>query len=289
MSNGSLSWELRILPVSGRLFAMHDYLRYIANALMSTKPTAKSMDLTDVLRDPPKPHEDSHGGFMVMGLTEGALKFIYENVDESCVTLETGCGLSTVVFALKGSRHTVIAPAPQEFEITRAYCRDRGIPTSQISFVTEPSQRALPGLESPPLDLVLIDGSHGFPAPFVDWFYTAGKLKQGGWLIVDDIWVWSCQILRDFLVEQPHWELVNEFEGRTAVFRKIDDGSEWLEWTQQPRVARGGRLKWIKGDLFLDEPEAGNGSSAIGRVLADLKSGNFKRLGKKIARRLSRH
>jgi hypothetical protein len=245
------------------------------------------MDLTDVLADPPKPHDDSRGGFMVMGLTEPALKFIYENVDESCVTLETGCGLSTVVFALKGSRHTVIAPAPSEFEITKAYCRDHGIPVSQVDFITEPSQQALPGLESAPLDLVLIDGGHGFPTPYIDWFYTAGKLKKGGFLLVDDVWVWSCQILRDFLIEQPHWEFVTEYEGRTAVFRKIEDGSEWLEWTQQPRVARGGRLKWIKGDLQLDQ-EAANGSSAIQRVLVDLKSGNFRRLGQKVARRLSR-
>lgn len=240
------------------------------------------MDLTDILTDPPKPHEDSRGGFMVMGLTEPALQFIYENVDESCTTLETGCGLSTVVFALKRSRHTVIAPAPGEFEITKAYCRGRGIPTNQIEFITEPSQLALPGLALPPLDLVLIDGGHGFPTPFLDWFYTSGKLKKGGFLIVDDVWVWSCQILREFLIEQPQWEFVTEYEGRTAVFRKIEEGSEWLEWTQQPRVARGGRLKWSNGDLRL------TGSSAFHRVLADLKSGNFKRLGEKVARRMTR-
>jgi hypothetical protein len=193
-----------------------------------------------------------------------------------------------VVFALKGSRHTVIAPAPQEFEITKAYCRDRGIPTSQITFITEPSQNALPGLESPPLDLVLIDGGHGFPTPLVDWFYTAGKLKQGGYLIVDDIWVWSCQILRDFLIEQPQWELVTEFEGRTAVFRKKDDGSEWLEWTQQPLVARGGRLKWINGELFLDEPALPTNSERFKRAVHDLKSGNFKVLGRKIIRKFIR-
>jgi len=247
------------------------------------------MDLNEVLADPPKPHGDSRGGFMVMGLTEPALKFIYENVDQSCVTLETGCGLSTVVFALTGSRHTVIAPAPTEFEITRAYCRDRGIAVSQIDFITEPSQRALPDLELAPLDLVLIDGGHGFPTPYIDWFYTAGKLKKGGFLLVDDVWVWSCQILRDFLVEQPHWEFVTEFEGRTAIFKKIKDGSEWLEWTQQPRVARGGRLKWIDGTPHLDEPAGGNGFSAIQRALGDLKSGNFRKLGQKVARRLSRH
>ena len=100
------------------------------------------MNLKDVLDDPPRPHER-----MVMGLTEEALQFIDEHVNDRCNTLETGCGLSTVVFALTGSRHTVIAPAPSEFEITRSYCRDRGIPTHQIDFIAEPSQKVLPVLE----------------------------------------------------------------------------------------------------------------------------------------------
>lgn len=245
------------------------------------------MNLNDVLNAPPLPHEDSKGGHMVMGLTERALRFIDEHVDESSATLETGCGLSTAVFALKRSRHTVIAPAPREFEITKAYCRDRGIPTEQINFITEPSQTALPALELPPLDLVLIDGGHGFPTPYIDWFYTAGKLKKGGFLIVDDVCLWSCQILRDFLAQQPHWEFIDEYEGRTTVFRKLEDGSEWLEWTQQPLVARGGRLKWIDGQLRFDEPEPGNTSTTLGGALADLKSGNFKAIARKISKRLS--
>jgi hypothetical protein len=246
------------------------------------------MNLTDILNDPPKPHEDLEGRSMVWGLTEAALEFIYENINDQCTTLETGCGLSTVVFALKGSRHTVIAPAPSEFEITKSYCRDRGIPTSQITFITEPSQTVLPVLESDPLDLVLIDGGHGFPTPYIDWFYTAGKLKKGGYLVVDDVGLWSCQILRDFLIEQPHWEFVAEYEERTTVFRKVEDGSEWLEWTDQPRVARGGRVKWIEGQLRWDRPRGRRDSSAIQRVFTDLKNGNFETIRRKIARRIFR-
>lgn len=254
--------------------------------LLICRDKSTAMNLNDVLSDPPKPHRDREGELMVWGLTEAALKFIYENIDEQCATLETGCGLSTVAFALKGSRHTVIAPAPTEFEITKSYCRDHGISTSQITFITEPSQKVLPALEPIPLDLVLIDGGHGFPTPYIDWFYTAGNLKTGGFLVVDDVGLWSCQILRDFLIEQPHWELVAEYEERTAVFRKIRDGSEWLEWTDQPRVARGGSVKWINGKIKWKSPR-GN-SSAIQRVFSDLQNGDFGTLRKKIARRVFR-
>jgi len=240
------------------------------------------MNLNDLLKDPPRPHEG-----MVMGLTEAALRFISENIDDECNTLETGCGFSTVVFALTGSRHTVIAPAPGEFEITKTYCRERGIPTDQIEFIAEPSQKVLPALELPPLDLVLIDGGHGFPTPYLDWFYTAGKLKKGGFLIVDDVWLWSCEILRDFLNEQPEWEFVNEYDARTTIFRKLEDGSEWLEWTQQPRVARGGKVKWVEGQLVVvDEAGTAGGMARVKRVVDDLKHGNFKVLAGKIGRRL---
>jgi hypothetical protein len=246
------------------------------------------MTLVDILNDPPRPHKNPDGGFMVMGLTEPPLQFIYDNVDDSSVTLETGCGLSTAVFAVKGSRHTVIAPAPEEFAITKAYCRDRGIPTDQINFITEASQKVLPVLESEPLDLVLIDGGHGFPTPYIDWFYTAGLMKNGGFLMVDDVWLWSCQILRDFLMEQPQWEFVAEYEGRTAVFKKISDGAEWLEWTQQPLVARGGKLKWIEGKAVYEGPtiEPVESSTAIKRALSDLKRGDFQLVVKKLGRRL---
>jgi hypothetical protein len=239
------------------------------------------MNLNDLLKDPPRPHEG-----MVMGLTEAALAFIYENINDECNTLETGCGLSTVVFALTGSRHTVIAPAPSEFEITKTYCRERGIPTGQIDFIAEPSQKVLPALELPPLDLVLIDGGHGFPTPYLDWFYTTGKLKKGGFLIVDDVWLWSCEILRDFLNEQPEWEFVAEYNGRTTIFRKLENGSEWLEWTQQPRVARGGKVKWVNGQLVVDEPATEGGMARVKRVVEDLKRGDFKVLAGKISRRL---
>lgn len=244
------------------------------------------MDFSAILADPPKPHKSPEDGTpVVLGLHPAALRFIQEHVDASCVTLETGCGLSTVVFAVKGSQHTVIAPSAEEFEIIKAYCRDRGIPTDQVDFIAKPSQQVLPGYASPPLDMVLIDGGHGFPAPYLDWFHTAGKLKTGGFLIVDDVWLWSCEVLRDFLVEQPQWEVVAEYEGRTSVFRKLADGSEWLEWMYQPRVARGGRMQWIDGRHHLAVPEA-TLTAQFKRVLRDLQRGDFGLVARKIGRRL---
>jgi hypothetical protein len=253
------------------------------------------MNLTDVLNDPPRPHKDARGEFQPMGLTRSSLEFIYDNVDESCATLETGCGLSTVIFALTGSRHIAISPVADEFEALRIYCDDRKIPIEQISFIVNGSEKVLPNLDMPPLDLVLIDGRHGFPAPYIDWFYTAGKLKKGGYVIVDDVWVWSCQILREFLDAQPEWEHVVDYDRRTSIFRKLEDGAELQEWTGQPLVALSGRMKWIDGEARCDEPVVAPEvlpaptpahTTAIGRAFNDLGKGDFKSLARKIGRRL---
>jgi Methyltransferase domain len=237
------------------------------------------MDLADVLKDPPKPHRALDGQLMVMGLTIEALQFIYDNVDSSCATLETGCGLSTVVFALTGSRHWAISPSDQEFEIVDRYCRDRRIRTEQVTFVKDASESILPGLRLPALDLILIDGRHGFPAPYIDWFYTASRLKPGGHLVVDDVWLWSVQILHDFLMAQPEWRHVAYFERRTSVFKKLGEGSERLEWTQQPLVARGGRMKWIDGQVRMDP-----GPSALRAAFEHLFRGEILLLSQKVRR-----
>ncbi|HEX5387330.1 MAG TPA: class I SAM-dependent methyltransferase [Gemmatimonadales bacterium] len=242
------------------------------------------MELADVLRDPPKPHIQS-GRRVSMGLVPAAVAFIHEIVDDSCATLETGCGLSTVAFALTGARHIVIAPLPDELEYLKRYCDERHIATDRVRFIAGGSQSVLPSLQPPPLDLVLIDGCHGFPSPCIDWFFTAGFLKRGGHLVVDDTWVWSCQILRDFLCAQPQWQLITEFEYRTAVFRKLENGAEWLEWTEQPLVARAGRRKWIGGRMHYRQPF---GATRVGRAANDLRHGDVKGLMGKIARVVSR-
>lgn len=251
------------------------------------------MNLQQVLADPPAAHKDQAGNFYSMGLMDEVLDFIHSNIDENSATLETGCGISTAMFALSGARHTVITPAEHELEKIKEYCQERGISTDKVNFTLGMSQHVLPNIELPALDLVLIDGLHGFPAPYIDWFYTAGKIKIGGLVVVDDVWVWACQILKDFLLVQPEWELVADFPPRTTVFRKLAEGSEYLEWTKQPYVAQNGYLKFIDGELqFGSEPVAetvaSNESTPLSRALEHIKKGEFSTIAKKIVRRVGK-
>jgi hypothetical protein len=66
----------------------------------------------------------------------------------------------------------------------------------------------------------LLDGEHAFPIPQIDFYYLARSLKVGGVLIVDDIDIWSCKILHEFLYWEYDWEHLGVFGGHTAAYRK---------------------------------------------------------------------
>jgi len=150
-------------------------------------------------------------------------------------TLETGTGASTVVFAASGARHVAISPAPMEHEEIAVYCGEQGIDLSGVRFIEQPSHLALLHDWQPePLDIVLIDGAHRFPFPILDWFYTAPHLRKGGWVLVDDAFLGSVNVLVSFLRSDPSWSLEGVFGERTACFRKLGDEAEKYDWLDSP-------------------------------------------------------
>src|SRR5262249_50238627 len=100
--------------------------------------------------------------------------------------------------------------------------------------VVSRSQDYLPTAELPRLDLVLVDGDHAFPAPFVDWYYASARLKVGGLMIVDDIQIATGGILAAFLAVQPKWETVLVRPERFAVYRKQTELPRLDYWMSQP-------------------------------------------------------
>ncbi len=191
------------------------------------------MDLDQLLAAPPLLHDD---GRALWGIAPAVLRFLDGAIRPGANTLETGAGLSTLVFAINGAHHTCVVPAPSEIERIRAWCEASGVSTDHLTFHAERSEAVLPRLAEDPLDLVLIDGGHGFPAPFIDWFYAGRRLQPGGLLVVDDTQIWTGRVLRDFLEAEPGWELVEEIALRASMFRRTDaEGGP--EWTDQPYVA----------------------------------------------------
>jgi hypothetical protein len=178
-----------------------------------------------LLADPPAVHivdtaEGKRPG--VWATEESCYLFIARTAVASMRTLETGSGVSTALFAALGTEHTCVTPAEIEAEHLRRYFAEQGISGERVRFVLEPSHVALPRLTEP-LDLVLIDGAHGFPLPVIDWFYACSLLVRGGTVIVDDTPLPAVGALLDFLDLDPRWEPL-ERSGRWAAFRRLSDG-----------------------------------------------------------------
>ena len=184
--------------------------------------------LTDQLRrDPPGLHA---GGSEYWGLAWDALAWLEREVRPGTATLETGSGASTLVFAAGGADHVSVTPAADEEDRFRAECQRRGIDGSRVSFRIGLSHEVLPALEPRALDLVLIDGAHGFPYPVLDWWHVASRLKVGGRLLVDDAYMPPVRALVDGLRAQPQWEVEPAASFRTAVVRKVAEGLPSFDW-----------------------------------------------------------
>jgi hypothetical protein len=210
------------------------------------------MKLENILADPPLLHRTGGGEAVSWQFSDEVLCFIEENVGYDSNTLETGAGLSTVLFAILRTQHICIVPDEELVDRIRKYCASHDIALDQVRFEIDPSEKALPALEDcPKLDLVLIDGCHAFPLPFLDWFYTARHLKVGGILIVDDIQLWTGHTLRKFLRCEPEWEWISDLSCQTSVFRKSRKLPHPKWWGQQPFVLGKSRsLMWL-GKMML--------------------------------------
>jgi hypothetical protein len=141
---------------------------------------------------------------------------------------------------MMGANHTCIVPDKPLTERIVAFCQEKGIPTSGLNFIVDVSEQVLPSLNAKDLDLVLIDGRHGFPQPFLDWYYTAEMLKVGGYVVIDDLHVWVCETLMNLLMAEKDWKLAHESLGGCA-FEKLGNGTQNNDYENQPYVARQSR------------------------------------------------
>ena len=204
--------------------------------------------LHDVLQDAPKVH--GRGDVLFM-LSESVLRFVEGEIGEASMTLETGAGISTILFAIKHTTHISVVPYAGEADRIRAYCLEHDIAIDRLNFEVGRSEVVLPRLTLPPLDLVLIDGRHGFPTPFIDWYYTTQALRVGGLLVIDDTHLWTGYVLKRFLQSESEWRLEQDFFPRASAFRKVAEGSDSKSWTEQPYMLRKtsaiGRMNRIAG------------------------------------------
>ena len=206
--------------------------------------------LDRLIKEQPKFHwVPSTNSATSWGIQRSFLERLPEMVSRDCVTLETGAGLSTVVFALIGTEHFCISPAEDEHRRIRSYCEDAGISTDRLHSIAAPSSASLPGLDlgGRELDFALIDGAHAFPQAMVDYFYINDRLKVNGLLAVDDLQIPSVGILHRFLMSDPAYELVTIDGRKTGVYRKIRATLYPMDFASQPMNKKNPDYSFLLG------------------------------------------
>jgi hypothetical protein len=176
--------------------------------------------LTRSLREAPP---GLHGDGEYWGLAWSALEWLERTVEPGMATLETGAGASTIVFAARGAVHEAVTPDADEEGRIRAQCAERGISSENVTFRIGLSQDVLPRWEPRTLDLVLIDGAHGFPYPILDWWWTAPHVKVGGQMLLDDAYLPAVGAIVDYARANDAWKVEPAVSFRTARIRKLRD------------------------------------------------------------------
>ncbi len=149
-------------------------------------------------------------------------------------SVETGAGKSTLLLSHLSEQHTVFALDAGQ-SLTRA-ADSFLLRKDHVRFIDGPSQLTLMSHEfTEPLQLVFIDGPHGFPFPNMEYWKLYPHLEPGGLLVLDDIHIPTIRQLFDFLREDAMFRLL-ETVGKTAFFERttaqtfspVEDGW-WLQ------------------------------------------------------------
>jgi hypothetical protein len=201
--------------------------------------TDRMASVDRVMADPPSVHfGDPVYGLVPPGGVWRTDRSCYEFLAVHCHpgmrTLETGLGISTALLTMWGCQHETVVPWAIEAERLGKYLTRNGIDSQLLTVHIGYSHQVLPALAATPLDLVLVDGGHGFPMAIIDWFYAAGRLVEGGILVVDDLHLRSVTAgLVDFLTEDPRWTEIGGSR-KWGAWRRRASGSLAEEWTAQP-------------------------------------------------------
>jgi predicted O-methyltransferase YrrM len=180
------------------------------------------------------------------GLTDDMLRALFglacaASDTGAAVILETGAGLSTLVFlASAPSRVVTVAPNPDLRDRIVAEAARLALDGPRLEFHVGRSEDVLPDLakvDAAFVDMALIDGGHGMPTVFVDFCYINKILKNGAYLALDDIQLHSVRQLYLLLKNQPGFDVVAH-HGKLVVLQKTDDRRFLPEWGKQPFVVQ---------------------------------------------------
>ena len=176
-------------------------------------------------------------------IEDNVLTYLSSIVNSNHVTLETGGGFSTIVFATQSKKHICVNPDVTSNKLIKSWLQSKGYYSDKLFFVEESSDKGLAMLElGKKIDVALIDGNHSFPFPIIDWHFIDGYLAIGSKLLLDDSQIFSVWIVKEFLLSEPSYQHIDTI-GRCTIFEKVKD-SRTMGWLTQERV-----MGWCTKDM----------------------------------------
>ena len=205
-------------------------------------PAATPLTVQDVLAEVSRMPADWHGAG---SLSAEVLAAIARHASSRPIrrSVETGTGKSTLVLSHCSDAHTVFAQDDRghgdSLELVQ---RCPLLRRATTSFVVGPTQRTLAAHRfEAPLDLVMLDGPHGYPFPELEYYFVYPHLAEGAILIVDDIHIPTVFNMFSILREDAMYRLAEvvhttAFFVRTAapLFDPLADGW-WLQTYNEKR------------------------------------------------------
>ena len=136
-------------------------------------------------------------------------------------------------------------------------CVELGVESGSVTFRIGLSHEILARWEPRPLDLVLVDGAHGFPYPILDWWHVAAHARVGGTVLLDDAYLPAVAAIVDFARSSEAWQVEDAISFRTAAHEAADEPPPFMAAPTRPRAGCASYLRRTAGP----SPRHGGASS----------------------------
>jgi len=137
------------------------------------------------------------------------------------LSVETGSGKTTLLFSHGSTNHKTFALDGGNGSISQVK-QSNVFNKTTVEFIEGPTQITLPAFHfDRPIDVVLIDGPHGYPFPDLEYYYLYPHIREGGILLLDDTQIPTIGRMLTILKADKMWNLRQVIDN-LAIFERTD-------------------------------------------------------------------
>ena len=170
-------------------------------------------------------------------------------------SIETGCGKSTILFSNISNNHYVFTFDDRKHDNSSVeyFQKCNLTKNSRIKTFFGPTQVTLREYsEHKKYDIVLLDGPHGYPFVEFEYLMLNPHIKEGGFLIIDDVIIPTIGRMADIIAEDLMFDLIAVIEA-TAIFCRTNSITfSPIEDNWSKQIYNKRRIPWFKKEYIND-------------------------------------